>query len=151
MLNNNQFEISSKDHVWDMMGGVDEGILELIWWAVGVCETKKTGNRSTYSVYTTLHSTEKQPHHQPLQDTTLQTLSSSGREGVWTPGSWSHDAKCKSHHLACYNVCEPCYIGNLREVTCDTGSLSGSGCSSASAAAVPEVSCVHRMKCMSSC
>lgn len=58
---------------------------------------------------------------------------------MWTPCSWSRDAKCKSHHVTCYSLCEPGYISHLTEVACDIASLSGSRCSSASAAATSKV------------
>eukprot|EP00064_Thunnus_orientalis_P016242 superscaffoldBa00003170_g16306 len=57
------------------------------------------------------------------------------REGVWTPGCWSHDDEYTSHHLACSNICD---ISNPREVIRDFTTLSGPCCTSTSAAAIPE-------------
>ncbi|KAK5906921.1 hypothetical protein CesoFtcFv8_004824 [Champsocephalus esox] len=56
---------------------------------------------------------------------------------MWTPGSWSHNAKGKSHQLAAHILCEPCYISDVREVRGHIATLSRS-CFSSSAATIQE-------------
>lgn len=74
----------------------------------------------------------------PPRSAARATHHSHGREGVWPPGGWSHDAQCKSLFLASHSS-EPFSIGDLREVNRDIASLGASSCPSAPAAAIPEV------------